>query len=47
MYEERWDKGRDRECGCRIKVEDSIVVIICGDFEIDRLKDTIGAALED
>ncbi|MGI5876233.1 MAG: hypothetical protein ACOX6X_05380 [Dethiobacteria bacterium] len=46
MYEEKWDKGRDRECGCCLTVEDSIVILLCGDLEFDRIKGCIHTAIE-
>jgi len=30
--------GKEKEYNCRIEIEDSIVVIICGEIETDQLK---------
>jgi len=35
-----------KECNCRIEIEDSIVVIICGEIDVDRLKKSLKSALE-
>lgn len=37
---------KERECGCCLEIEDSIVVIICGEIEIERLKECLQTALE-
>lgn len=34
-------KKNEKECNCCIEIEDSIVLIICGEIDIDRLKDTL------
>lgn len=36
-----YDKKKQEECNCSIEIKDSIVVIICGDIEIDKLKDCL------
>lgn len=49
-----WDKDKDKdkekekekECKCCIKIEESIVVIICDEIEIDKLKDCVKTILE-
>ncbi|ATW25395.1 hypothetical protein [Candidatus Formimonas warabiya] len=44
------DKGKDddkkKECNCCIKIEDSIVVLICGDIEIEKVKKCLDSVLE-
>jgi hypothetical protein len=35
------DCGRVEECNCRIKIDNSIVIIICGDIDVDRLRDSL------
>jgi len=35
-----------KECNCRIEIEDSIVVIICGEIEVERLRESLQTALE-
>jgi N-acetylneuraminic acid mutarotase len=48
MYENKWKrrgkKERDRVCGCSIEIENSIVIIICG--EVDSLPQALNSALE-
>ena len=34
-------KEKEKECNCCIKIEESIVVIICGEIEIERLKNCL------
>ena len=52
MYDDRWEKGKDkdryreRECECSLEIRDSIVVILCGDVEFDRIRDTITSAAD-
>lgn len=50
MYEDKWKrrgkKEKDRECGCCIEIENSIVIIICGEVDIDSLPQAIESALE-
>lgn len=41
-----WDKKKEEECNCCIEIEDSIVVIICGEVDIDRLKDTLNTCVK-
>ncbi|MDF9409977.1 MAG: hypothetical protein A4E52_00008 [Pelotomaculum sp. PtaB.Bin013] len=36
----------EKECGCRITIEDSIVIIICGEIEVERLRESLQTALE-
>lgn len=35
------DKDKDKECKCCLEIEKSIVVIICGELDIDKLKDCL------
>jgi len=37
---------KERECNCCIEIEESIVVILCGDIEIGKLRECLGAAVE-
>ena len=51
MYEDKWKrrgkKEKERECcGCCIDIENSIVIIICGEVDIDSLPQAIESALE-
>jgi len=39
-----YDKGE--ECNCCIEIEDSIVFIICGEVDINRLRGSLQTALE-
>ncbi|MDS1030973.1 hypothetical protein RDV78_11085 [Bacillota bacterium LX-D] len=34
-------KEKEKECNCCIKIEDSIVIIICGDIENDKIKNCL------
>jgi len=34
-------KPKEKECNCCIEIKDSIVVIICGEVDFDRLKDSL------
>jgi predicted Zn-dependent peptidase len=36
-------KKEKEECHCTIKIEDSIVVLICGDVDVDKLKESLEA----
>lgn len=38
--------NRRRECNCRLEIKDSIVVIICGEIDIDRLRNCLQTASE-
>ncbi|MBP7331044.1 MAG: hypothetical protein BWY65_00393 [Firmicutes bacterium ADurb.Bin373] len=40
------DKKKKRECNCCLEIKDSIVVIICGEIDIDRLRDCLQTASE-
>jgi uncharacterized protein YunC (DUF1805 family) len=40
------DKKKENECNCCIEIEDSIVVIICGEVDVDRLKETLNTVAE-
>jgi hypothetical protein len=43
-YRDNYDDKKKKECNnCVIKIEDSIVVLVCGDVDIDKLKDSLGA----
>ena len=46
MQDERWESGRERECACNIKVENSIVIHLCGELEFGVLTNCIQSALE-
>ena len=46
MHDDRWEKEKDRECACCIKVENSIVIHLCGDLEFGVLRNCIQSALE-
>jgi hypothetical protein len=50
MYENKWKRRgkeeKERECGCCIDIEDSIVIIICGEVDIDSLPQAIESTLE-
>lgn len=35
------EKNKDMECNCRIEIDDSVVIILCGDIDIDRLRDSL------
>ena len=39
--------GKERECNCCIEVEDSIVVIICGEVEIEKFKKCIETIMDE
>ncbi|MCR6545691.1 hypothetical protein [Dehalobacterium formicoaceticum] len=39
-------KKRDNDCNCTIKIEDSIVIILCGDIDEDNLKKSLAGARE-
>jgi len=36
----------ERECNCRLEIKDSIVVIICGEVDVDGLRKSLQTALE-
>lgn len=44
-YQMRCDRDRrDREeCNCCIEIDDSLVLIICGEVDVDRLNDSLRA----
>lgn len=35
------EKDKHQENGCVIKIEDSIVIIICGEVDVDRLRESL------
>lgn len=35
------DKEKEKQCNCCLEIKESIVVIICGDIEIDKLRDCL------
>jgi hypothetical protein len=42
-----WDKNRrDDDVACRIKIEDSFVVIVCGEMDQDKLRDSYKTYIE-
>lgn len=38
---------KERECNCHIEVEDSIVLIICGEVEIERFKKCLETVMDE
>lgn len=40
------EKPKGKECNCCIEIEDSIVVIICGEIEIEKLKGCLKAVVD-
>lgn len=46
MHDDRWEKENERECSCCIKVEDNIVIQLCGDLEFGILRNYIQSALQ-
>ena len=38
--------NNERECNCCINIEDSIVVILCGEIEIERLRSCLQTAYQ-
>lgn len=40
------DKDNDKECNCCLEINKSLVVIICGEIDIDRFKDTLTAVID-
>ncbi|MFA5383361.1 MAG: hypothetical protein WC364_01595 [Eubacteriales bacterium] len=40
------EDNRRKECHCNLKVRDYIIVIVCGEIEIGKLKNFIEEALE-
>ncbi|NHM26741.1 hypothetical protein G7K71_07035 [Desulfofundulus sp. TPOSR] len=39
-------KEKEKECNCCIKIEDSIVIIICGEDDIHQLCDSLKQVAE-
>ena len=37
---------KESECNCRIKIEDSIVLIVCGEVDIKQLKENLKTIIE-
>ena len=37
---------KERECGCCIEIEDSFVLIICGEIDVDNLKNALKTFVE-
>lgn len=37
---------KERECNCCIEIEESICVILCGDIEVERFRNTLEAAID-
>ncbi len=37
---------KERECGCCINIEDSFVLIICGEIDVDSLKNSLKTFVE-
>ena len=43
-----WDKDSRKECDCCIKIDNSIVIIICGDIgDFDKFKEYIKIAADE
>jgi hypothetical protein len=38
--------NNERECGCCIEIEDSFVLIICGEIDVDNLKNALKTFVE-
>ncbi len=38
--------NKERECGCCINIEDSFVLIICGEIDVDSLKNSLKTFVE-
>ncbi len=38
--------GKEKEKACEIEIEESLVVIICGDIELEKLKGCLKALSE-
>ncbi len=39
-----WGKNEcEKECNCRIEIEESLVVIICGEVDVDKVKNCLQA----
>jgi Holliday junction resolvase-like predicted endonuclease len=37
---------KERECGCCINIEDCFVLIICGEIDVDSLKNSLKTFVE-
>ncbi len=37
---------KERECGCCIEIEDSFVLIICGEIDVDSLRNSLKTFVE-
>lgn len=37
---------KEKDCHCCIEIEESIVVILCGDIEIGKFRECLQAAIE-
>lgn len=40
------DNKKDKECDCCIEIKDSFVLIICGEIDADKLRDSLKAFAE-
>ncbi|HOV80092.1 MAG TPA: hypothetical protein PK728_08265 [Bacillota bacterium] len=38
--------GNEKECNCCIKIEDSFVLIVCGELDVDNLKKSFKTFIE-
>ncbi len=38
--------NKERECGCCIEIEDSFVLIICGEIDVDSLRNSLKTFVE-
>jgi len=45
-----WDKDRakdrEKECACCLEIEKSVVLIICGEVDIDKFRDTLNTIVD-
>jgi len=40
------NNAQRKECGCCINIEDSFVLIICGEIDVDNLKNSLKTFVE-
>lgn len=40
------EKPKEKECNCCIEIEDSLVVIVCGEIDVDKLKGCLKTVAE-
>ena len=46
QYDCKPEDNRKKECNCNLEIRDSILVIVCGEIEIGKLKNCIEEVLE-